>query len=89
MTEQATLEQLQAQIASLQAQLASKGKKQAAGDVHISDKGLVCMVRGTNPTTGKGQWPVSMYPSDWAIVFEHMEKIQAACATALAQAPKA
>ena len=81
--EQLTLEQAQALIAQLQAANASlqanaRTPAKNPGDVFVSEKGLVCMVRGKNPTTGKGQWPVSMYPRDWALVMEHQEKIKTA-----------
>ena len=72
-----TLEEAQALIAKLSQQLASKSTKQQPGDAFVSEKGLICMVRGKNPTTGKGQWPVSMYASDWALVFENQDKIKA------------
>lgn len=77
MTEARTLEEAQALIAKLQGQLAAKEKKEA-GAVFVSEKGLICMVRGKNPETGKGQWPVSMYASDWALVFENQDAIKQA-----------
>lgn len=76
MSQAQTLEQANEIIAKLQAQLASKQAKQE-GDVFASEKGLICMVRGKNPTTGKGQWPVSMYASDWKLVFDNQDKIKA------------
>jgi len=84
--EQLTLEQAQALIAQLQQKLqqaTAKAEAKGPGDVFVSDKGLICMIRGKNPTTGKGQWPVSMYPSDWALVIEHQEKIKAAVQSVL------
>lgn len=84
--EQLTLEQAQALIAQLQQKLqqaTAKAEAKGPGDVFVSDKGLICMIRGKNPTTGKGQWPVSMYPSDWALVIAHQEKIKAAVQSVL------
>ena len=84
--EQLTLEQAQALIAQLQQKLqqaTAKAEAKGPGDVFVSDKGLICMIRGKNPTTGKGQWPVSMYPNDWALVIEHQEKIKAAVQSVL------
>lgn len=74
---QETQEQLITRLLKENAALKARGTKKQAGDAHVSESGMIVMVRGLNPTTGKGQWPVSMYPSDWELVFANADKIKA------------
>ncbi len=76
-----TQEQVIARLMAENAALKARGAKKKEGDLHVSESGLIVMVRGLNPTTGKGQWPVSMYPSDWKIVLSKTQEIAALLST--------
>ena len=74
---QETQEQVIARLTAENNALKARGTKKQAGDAHVSESGMIVMVRGLNPTSGKGQWPVSMYKADWELVFANQDKIKA------------
>lgn len=63
-----TLEQAQAMIKDLQAQVSKAQQK--GNNIKVSDKGAVSVY-------GLGRFPVTLYMSQWAKLFERTEEIKA------------
>jgi hypothetical protein len=66
-----TIEQMKARISELEKQVVNKT---SSARVKVSPKGGVSFY-------GTGRWPVTLYKSQWQIVFDNIEVIKAFIAT--------
>jgi hypothetical protein len=62
-----TIEQMQARIAELEKQVVNKT---SSARVKVSEKGGVSFY-------GTGRWPITLYKSQWEILFANVETIKA------------